>query len=70
MAPLYLAQQSPKGRRISDMIGLAQEFAQGYNCKRTSRRVCVTIDFSKAFDTLNWDAINTVMELVGIDPTF
>lgn len=59
-----------KGRRISDAIGLAQEFTQAFNCKSTSRRACITIDFAKAFDTLCWDAIEVVMELMGIDFTF
>lgn len=41
-----------KGKKITDVIGLAQEFTLSYNCKSTSRRACVAIDFSKAFDTL------------------
>lgn len=59
-----------KGRRISDAIGLAQEFTQGFNWKGTSRRACITIDFVKAFDTLRWDAIEAVLELMGIDYAF
>lgn len=59
-----------RGRRITDAIGLAQEFTQSYNCKSTSRRACIAIDFSKAFDTLRWDAIERVMEFMGIDETF
>lgn len=60
-----------KSRRIyTYAIGLAQEFTQSFNCKSTSRRACVTIDFSKAFDTLRWDAIETAMELLGIDGNF
>lgn len=30
----------------------------------------ITIDFAKAFDTIRWDAIEVVMELMGIDLTF
>lgn len=59
-----------RGRRISDAIGLAQEFTQSFNCKSTSKRACITIDFAKAFDTLRWDVIDTVMELMGIDHDF
>lgn len=59
-----------RGRRITDAIGLAQEFTQSFNCKSTSRHTYVTIDFSKAFDTLRWDAIDAAMELMGIDETF
>lgn len=59
-----------RGRRISDAMGLAQEFTQGFNCRNTSRRACITIDFTKAFDTIRWDAIEVVMELMGIDATF
>lgn len=59
-----------RGRRIIDAIGLAQEFTQSFNCKSTSRRVCITIDFSKAFDTIRWDAIDVIMEVIGINETF
>lgn len=59
-----------KSRKITDAIGLAQEFTQSYNCKSTSRRASITIDFSKAFDTLRWDAIKAAMELLGIDGSF
>lgn len=59
-----------KGRRISDAIGLAQEFTQAYNYKSTAIRACITIDFAKAFDTLRWDAIDVVLELMGIDHAF
>lgn len=59
-----------KGRRITDAIGLAQEFTQSFNCKSTSRRACITTDFAKAFDTLRWEAIDSVMELMGINGTF
>lgn len=59
-----------RSRRITDAIGLAQEFTQAFNCKSTSRRACITIDFSKAFDTLRWDAIESAMELLGIDKAF
>lgn len=59
-----------KGCRISDAIGLAQKFTQAFNCKSTSRQACITIDFAKAFDTIRWDAIDVVMELMGVDQTF
>lgn len=59
-----------KGRRITDAISLAQEFTQSFNCKSTSRQAYVTIDFSKASDTLKWDAIDIALELLGIDETF
>lgn len=54
-----------KGRRITDAISLAQEFTQSFNCKSTSRQAYVTIDFSKASDT-----IDIALELLGIDETF
>lgn len=63
-------EKTGSGRRIPDVIGLAQEFTNSFNCKSTSRRTCITIDFSKAFDTLRWDAIDATMELMGIDETF
>lgn len=58
------------GRRITDAIALAQEFVQSYNCKSTSRRALVAIDFSKAFDLIRWDAIEVALELLGIDQAF
>lgn len=60
-----------KGQRISEAVGLAQEFTQAYNCKSTSRRAFITIDFAKAaFDTLRWDAIEVVIKLMRINPSF
>lgn len=59
-----------KRRRTTDAIGLAQEFTQSYKCRSTSRRACITIDFSKAFNILRWDAIETVLELLGVDEIF
>lgn len=59
-----------KGHRITDVISLAQEFTQSFNCKRTSQRACIAIDFAKAFDILRWDAIEVTLELLGIDETF
>lgn len=59
-----------KGRRITDVIEVAQEFTQSYNCKSMSWSPCITIDFSKAFDTMRWDAIDGVLELLRIYDTF
>lgn len=43
----------------------------GFNSKsNTSRCACVTIDFKKAFDTICWDAIKSIMELFGFDKNF
>lgn len=52
------------------MIGLAQKFTESFNCKSTSWWACITIDFSKTFDTFRWDAIEVTMELLGIDESF
>lgn len=56
--------------RTSDCINLAQEFTKGFNNKSTSMRVCITIDFRKAFDTVKWDAIDKILELLGFDELF
>lgn len=56
-----------KGRRISDSINLAQEFTHAFNNIGTSRRTFVMIDFSKAFDSLWWDATDVVLESFRYD---
>lgn len=59
-----------KGRRISDNVGFYQEFMVEYNSKDGSRKVCSSLDFSKAFDMVRWDAIMVAMEAMGIDQFF
>lgn len=54
-----------RGRCISDNIGLTKEFLTGFRAQATFCQACVTIDFSKAFDMLRWDAIDISLELLG-----
>lgn len=55
------------GRHITDSINLAQEFTHIFNNIRMSRRTFVMTDFSKAFDSLWWDATDVVLESFGFD---
>lgn len=44
---------------------------QGFSCRSTSKRTCITIEFRKVFETLQWDAIyNYMMELFGYNDSF
>lgn len=36
----------------------------------TSQRACINIDFKKAFDTLKWNVIDSIMDMFGIDGNF
>ena len=53
------------GRQISDNILLAQEFLKGYNWKRTSSKCAFKVDIQKAYDTVNWDFLKTVLMQFG-----
>ncbi|XP_039056151.1 uncharacterized protein LOC120198995 [Hibiscus syriacus] len=59
-----------KGRSILDNTLLAQELVRGYNRKNISPRCSLKIDIHKAFDTLNWDFISTILQSIGMPSTF
>lgn len=50
-----------KGRQISDNICLA---------KGTSHKAMVLIDFSKVFNTVRWDTIDMMLEMLGFNDLF
>lgn len=56
------------GRRICDNVSLAQEFILDFNNKFMSRAREST-NLKKAFDTIHWDSINKMMEMLGFDNT-
>lgn len=49
------------GRNIMDNVFLAQELLKDYMVKRSTPRCAVKIDLRKAYDTINWDFLRTVM---------
>lgn len=42
----------------------------GFDCRSTSRRACIKLDFLKAFDCVLWDAIKEMMKMMGFDDVF
>ncbi|KAL2225770.1 UNVERIFIED_CONTAM: putative mitochondrial protein, partial [Sesamum indicum] len=58
------------GRSIGDNIMLAQELFTGYNQTHLPPRCALKVDIRKAYDTVEWDFLNAVMELFGFPHTF
>ncbi|XP_074337140.1 uncharacterized protein LOC141674313 [Apium graveolens] len=54
------------GRSISDNILLAHELFRGYDRETGASRCALKIDLHKAFDTLNWDFIVTVLHKIHL----
>lgn len=42
-----------KGRLIDDHVALDEEHMQDFGQKSTTRRVCISLDIFKAFDSMN-----------------
>ncbi|XP_058783389.1 uncharacterized protein LOC131658071 [Vicia villosa] len=53
------------GRNIHDNIILTHELIRGYNRKHISPRCTIQIDLQKAYDTVNWDALETTLRTVS-----
>ncbi|XP_058768924.1 uncharacterized protein LOC131642722 [Vicia villosa] len=49
------------GRSIHDNILMTHELIRGYNRKHISPRCTIQIDLQKAYDTVCWDALETIM---------
>lgn len=58
-----------KGRRIGDNILLAQELFRNYHRDKGSPRCAIKVDLMKAYDTVRWDFINNVLQIVGFPDT-
>ncbi|GJV27431.1 RNA-directed DNA polymerase, eukaryota, reverse transcriptase zinc-binding domain protein [Tanacetum coccineum] len=53
------------GRHITDNILLAHELFKGYNRKQRVKKVSFKIDLQKAYDTINWDFLRSVLLKFG-----
>lgn len=51
------------GRQITDNILLTQELLRGYNWKNGARRIALKIDIQKAYDTVNWDFLESILHM-------
>ncbi|XP_039058912.1 uncharacterized protein LOC120202566 [Hibiscus syriacus] len=59
-----------RGRSIIDNTLLAQELVKGYGRKNISPRCALKIDLQKAFDSLNWDFISSILKAIGLSSIF
>nr|GEY14494.1 RNA-directed DNA polymerase, eukaryota, reverse transcriptase zinc-binding domain protein [Tanacetum cinerariifolium] len=53
------------GRNIQDNILLTQELLKGYNRKNGPKRCALKIDLQKAYDTVSWSFLKTILERFG-----
>ncbi|XP_071733554.1 uncharacterized protein [Rutidosis leptorrhynchoides] len=56
------------GRQISDNVLLAQELMRGYNWKKGKGRCAFKIDIQKAYDTVNWEFMRSILTHFGFHP--
>ncbi|GJT20553.1 RNA-directed DNA polymerase, eukaryota, reverse transcriptase zinc-binding domain protein [Tanacetum coccineum] len=54
-----------QGRTIQDNILLTQELLKGYNRKGGSKRCSLKIDIAKAYDTVSWEFLRSILTLFG-----
>lgn len=53
------------GRSITDNTLLVEEMLEDFGRARTPRRVCISVDIKKAFDSLNRDVILATLQAMG-----
>lgn len=58
------------GRLLSENVLLASEIVQGYNRKYISPRSMLKVDLRKAFDSVRWDFLLSVLTALGLPPKF
>lgn len=59
-----------KGRLLLENVFLASELVNGYHKKTNSDRCTVKFDISKAFDTVRWSFITSVLRAMGLPMLF
>lgn len=58
------------GRLLVENVLMATELVQGYNWKNISKRSMLNVDLKKAFDSLNWSFIITILHALRLPPSF
>lgn len=58
------------GRLMSDNINLVQELLRLYGRKRSSPRCLLKVDFKKAFDSVQWDFLASLLRQLGFPAHF
>ena len=58
------------GRHMSDNILLAAELIKGYSRNNNSSRCMIKMDLRKAYDSISWVFLFSVMEEMGFPPRF
>ncbi|XP_030449341.2 uncharacterized protein LOC115671829 [Syzygium oleosum] len=59
-----------KGRRIGDNILLAQELFAGFHHEPYRPKCAIKVDFQKAYDTVDWAFLETVLQTFGFPQLF
>ena len=58
------------GRKMATNIFLVQELLREYGRKRTSPKCLMKIDFRKAFDSVQWGFLQSLLGTLGFPPKF
>nr|QIA97950.1 hypothetical protein AP_R.00g000460-v1.0.a3 [Amaranthus palmeri] len=58
------------GRQMADNILLAAELIKGYNRKNNSPRCMIKMDLRKAYDSISWEFLFSVISEMGFPPRF
>ncbi len=58
------------GKNIHDNIFLAQEMVKGYGRKGCSPRCLIQMDIQKAYDTVEWGALEAILKELGFPGIF
>lgn len=59
-----------EGRKIIDNILIAQEIVKDYDKDKGKPRCALKIDIMKAFDSVNWNFVPTVMHVLGLPEAY
>lgn len=59
-----------KGRALSDNVLLASELVADFHKTGRTRRGCLQVDISKAFDSVEWDFILNILFALQVPPPF
>ena len=57
-------------RKISDSVLLTRELIRGYTCQYNSPRCMIKVDISKAYDSVDWFFLRSIMEELDFSEKF